>query len=196
MSDAPSALDSHRYHPSSSTAGCRRAFVPPQVLKLPQLESSNFSCFTPESGLRTPPSDGMSTTYHPAMASAYDANTVSAYSSTIAHSGRSKVAMVDGNSAQYPRYVQQQHPAHANQQRYSSNSVPSHVPVASAQPTRPVTPKNEHMMPQKEKTKSSGAAETLVYHSLQLPRCINMNGGNLAEFAAQVRLSLRSASGL
>jgi hypothetical protein len=120
------------------------------------------------------------------MASAYDSNAVSAYSASIAHSARSKAAMVDGNNAQYPRYVQQQ-PANPTQQRYNTVPAGTQVAMAATQLSRPMTPKADLTMPQKDKSKGAGPAETLIYHSLQLPRCITPNGGNLAEFAAQVR---------
>lgn len=164
--------------------------MPPQGLSLPKLELGNLPLsFTPGSGLRTPPVEDMSTTYHPAMATAYDSNAVSAYSASMAHSAhtaRSRAAMIEGAGTKYPHYAQQQ-PANTSQQRYNPVPVASHAPMASTQPNRPVTPTAEAaMVHDKENIPEGGPAETLIYHSLLLPRCISIHGGNLAEFAAQV----------
>jgi hypothetical protein len=38
----------------------------------------------------------------------------------------------------------------------------------------------------KDAISSRRSSETLIYHSLQIPRCISSSGGSLADFAAQV----------
>lgn len=163
----------------------------PHGLAFPKLGLGHSPTFDLRSGLQTPPFESMSTTYHPAMASAYDSNPVAAYSVSLAHSARSKAAMMESAGAQYPRYAQQQQqiqqPPIPAQQRYNPVPSGSHVPLSgTAHPTRSLTPKAETKRPPKDKI-SGNAHETLIYHSLQLPRCISPTGGNLAEFAAQVR---------
>jgi hypothetical protein len=57
--------------------------------------------------------------------------------------------------------------------------VPQAVP-AVGQTVRPSTP------PVSSKTVNKDDSDSLVYHSLQIPKCISPSGGNLADFAAQV----------
>ncbi|KAH8178770.1 cyclin domain-containing protein [Sarocladium implicatum] len=185
MSDDCVSLFSYTLHPTSSLSGYRRAIGPPQGLALRKPGFDHLPNLSLESGLQTPPVEDMSTTYHSAMASAYDSNPVAAYSASLAHSARSKAAMMEGAGAQYPRYVQQQQPSNPIQQRYNPMPAGSHIPPATAHSSRPVTPKAETKAPPKDKI-SGNAHETLIYHSLQLPRCISPTGGNLAEFAAQM----------
>ena len=59
--------------------------------------------------------------------------------------------------------------------------------AASQHSTRPSTPTSGAML--KDGSVSRRGSDTLVYHSLTIPRCISPSGGNLAELAAQVLLT-------
>lgn len=186
MSDDLLFITPHRFDPTPSTAGCQETLASISNPKASKFDYGNIPSFALGSWLRTPPVGNMSTTYHPAMTSAYDPNAaVNAYSASMAHSARAKAAMIEGSNTQYPRYVQQQ-PAHSSQQRYADVSVGSQFAAVSAQPSRPLTPKIEQAVQQKAKVNGAGPADSLIYHSLQIPRCITPNGGNLSDFAAQV----------
>jgi hypothetical protein len=183
MSDDLLFITPHRSDPTPSRAGCQEILASTRNSKASQFDYGNIPSFAL---LRTPPVGNMSTTYHPAMTSAYDPNAaVNAYSASMAHSARAKAAMIEGTNAQYPRYVQQQ-PAHSSQQRYADVSAGPQFAAVSAQPSRPLTPKVEQAVQQKPKVNGAGPADSLIYHSLQIPRCITPNGGNLSDFAAQM----------
>lgn len=61
-----------------------------------------------------------------------------------------------------------------------STAAPQH----STQPPAPVA--EEKLKVPSGGLSSTRSSDTLVYHSLTIPRCISPNGGNLAELAAQV----------
>lgn len=92
----------------------------------------------------------------------------------------------------YPQRQQQRNlvPDHSNYQLAVGNEtlrVAAEPSVLSQQPVRAATPTLEGTV----KMPSNGPSpkknlDTLVYHSLTIPRCISPNGGNLAELAAQV----------
>ncbi|KAM0253676.1 hypothetical protein ACHAP5_000253 [Fusarium lateritium] len=154
----------------------------------------------------------MSTVFQPPLAS-WDSHAIHNYSD-VPQAARSATTMNDTTGSQYYRYPahqqeQQQHqqqqsqpqttynhyyqqeqsthlqhelhPAsQVSQQRNGSiSTVPQAVP-AVGQTVRPSTP------PVSSKTVNKDDSESLVYHSLQIPKCISPSGGNLADFAAQM----------
>lgn len=130
----------------------------------------------------------MSTAYHPAMP-AYDGHAIHSYpSSAMAHLGRSRPLMDDTRSSQHYRGPSQQaQPAPAFQARNGPSSTASFHDAVSRRPTRPSTPTPEAVLTvKKDLDTSRNPSETLIYHSLQIPKCISPDGGNLSDFAAHV----------
>jgi hypothetical protein len=130
----------------------------------------------------------MSTVYQQPMA-AYDGHAMHGY-----HRGLIKAAMPDASANHlYRQQLQQSHPT---QQQPPMNWPPRDglVPTqqqsgASRHSTRHSTPTNGTAVQNGAKDESSSrrGSDTLIYHSLQIPRRISPEGGNLADFAAQVR---------
>ncbi|KJZ72092.1 hypothetical protein HIM_08547 [Hirsutella minnesotensis 3608] len=174
--------------PSSHCSRRRRALGPRHFPSLPKpLALANDAAFI-GSGLKTPPLDDMSTAYHPAIP-AYDGHAIHGYpSSGLAHASRSRVIMDEGRGSQHYRYSTQQAPPISASQARSSSSIanpqPDPTPRRSTRATSPV----QEVAPA---TKQNGEAsrhnsEMLIYHSLQIPKCISPDGGNLSDFAAQM----------
>lgn len=108
------------------------------------------------------------------------------------------------------QYEQMQHsrqqayhqlPHHYDPQPVSAISLHRNLSISSAaQPTvtsrqsiRPATPPPSTFPSStnplgSEQDASEQEAESLVYHSLRIPKCVSPQGGNLADFAAQVSL--------
>lgn len=138
-------------------------------------------------GLRTPPVDEMSTTYQQAPA-AYDSHALRSYASSIAHPRTSTSAAVASHdarnaAAQYYRYPTQQ--SQTAQSSTSQSRTATLHGTPSDRSTKSATPASS--VSAKDAISSRRSPETLIYHSLQIPRCISSNGGSLADFAAQVR---------
>ncbi|UKZ78851.1 hypothetical protein TrVFT333_006597 [Trichoderma virens FT-333] len=136
-------------------------------------------------GLRTPPVDEMSTTYQQAPA-AYDSHALRPYASSIAHPRASTAAAVGSHearnaTAQYYRYPVQQNQTAQVPSSQSRNGTLHGTP--SDRSTKSATPASS--VSAKDAISSRRSPETLIYHSLQIPRCISSNGGSLADFAAQ-----------
>ncbi|XP_044718907.1 cyclin domain-containing protein [Hirsutella rhossiliensis] len=130
----------------------------------------------------------MSTAYHPAMP-AYDGHAIRSYpSSAMAHVGRSRTLMDETRGSQHYRGPPQPtQPAPAFQARNSSLSTTPLHDTASRRPARPSTPTLEAVMTtKKDGDASRNGSETLIYHSLQIPKCISPDGGNLSDFAAHM----------
>ncbi|KAL7957233.1 hypothetical protein V8C34DRAFT_315047 [Trichoderma compactum] len=128
----------------------------------------------------------MSTTYQQAPA-AYDSHALRSYASSIAHPRTSTSAAVGAHdarnaAAQYYRYPTQQSQtaqSSTSQSRTATlHGTPSDRSAQSATPASSVSAKDA--------ISSRRSPETLIYHSLQIPRCISSNGGSLADFAAQM----------
>lgn len=186
--------------PSPTTCPSRRRpFLPAPGIALPKLPALSHHVVLLGSGLRTPPADDMSTTYQPAP-TAYEYASHS-YPSSMTHTSRSKAtATVGGTTASVG------HDARTGTQYYIySSQQPQHAPVPSSQPknssfstsqtllssssshTKPSTPTSATISVSSKRAASTRkSSETLIYHSLQIPKCISANGGNLADFAAQV----------
>lgn len=182
-------------HSSTSSLGSRRA-LPPSGTVLPKLPPLTHSAALLGSGLTTPPVDDMSTTYQPAPAS-YDSHSLHGYpsSSLAPTAGRRLDVPNDPRNSQYYRYPSQQNhqvpqtqvqPISSSTQ--SSSFAPANLVSAPQLSSRPSTPSPEVPMAMSQTiTASRLDSETLIYHSLQIPKCISSKGGNLAAFAAQVR---------
>lgn len=179
--------------------------MPPPSIDLPKLPPLTHDIAFLGSGLRTPPVDDMSTAFQPALAS-YDSHAMHTYPSSMPQAARAKVALNDSRNSQYYRYPVQQQAQQTQQVQHQvqhqqgpfqmpSTSQPSLSSVSSiAQPgsvsrhtTNPSTPASGTIASsQKEGSSSRRGSETLIYHSLQIPKCISPTGGNLADFAAQM----------
>ncbi|PNY26264.1 Uncharacterized protein TCAP_03808 [Tolypocladium capitatum] len=131
----------------------------------------------------------MSTTYHHAMPS-YDGQlAMHSYPAGMAHASRPKAMVDDGRSSQHYRYPSQQtQVAPVSQTRNNSFSLTAQLPHPTSRPsTRPSTPISEAAMAVKqEPAPAARNSDSLIYHSLQIPKCISPNGGNLSDFAAQM----------
>ncbi|KAK2934117.1 Cyclin PHO80-like [Fusarium oxysporum f. sp. vasinfectum] len=70
------------------------------------------------------------------------------------------------------------------------NHAIHNYPAAAPQTARPAAPAvGQTVRPSTPASTASGSkdeSESLVYHSLQIPKCISPSGGNLADFAAQM----------
>jgi hypothetical protein len=90
------------------------------------------------------------------------------------------------SQATYNHYYQQEqathelHPTQVPQHRNGSISTASQAVPVVGQAVRPSTPSAS------TSTATKNDAESLVYHSLVIPKCISPAGGNLADFAAQM----------
>lgn len=130
------------------------------------------------------------------------------YPPVVPQAARSKAAINDSRNPGYYRYPSQQqhhqaqpHPHHHQQSQQvnlqvpfpsdpSNNSSLSSVTQASSGSrlaTGPSTPASgSTASAQIEGSISRRGSETLIYHSMQIPKCIAPAGGNLADFAAQM----------
>lgn len=190
-----------QFPPSPSTCsgsqGVLLSQAGPSIPKLPLPQYDD----TIASGLRTPPVDDMSTAYQPPMA-AYGSHGLHSYSQSLAAS-RPRAVVNEPRASQNYRQAQPQHHSQPQQQAYpqqvqpvvatQARNIPVSIPTqafpGSNHNTRPSTPSSEAVAPPTSKggTVSRRGSDSLVFHSLQIPKCISPNGGNLAEFAAQVR---------
>ncbi|EGX89807.1 mucin [Cordyceps militaris CM01] len=128
----------------------------------------------------------MSATYQPSYA-AYDSHATHNYTAASAQSNRPKVRVADSQNLQYLRYPPQpvQQPVHQQALQYDIPSTSHQVQRDSDHLARPPTPTSEATMPSQE-SQSRRNSDTLIFHSLQIPKCISPAGGNLADFAAQM----------
>lgn len=171
---------------------------------------------TPSSsyGLRTPPSDEMGTIYQPQMA-AYDSAPVPGFPATLTETDRKRTALSDAQAAlNYSRLPVAQYPAsqqshelqrkqqgpqgHQHHQADSQVHLPPHsrhiLTSTQTQGSQPasrsttIQPSSLANTPVKPSPSDSGTSHTseMVRHSLNIPRCISPNGGDLAHFAAQM----------
>lgn len=194
-------------------SGARRFQLPPRGLNLPKLPplASDFASLG--SGLRTPPVDDMSAAFQPALAS-YDSHAMYNYAAPMPQVARAKAAAIgDSKNSQYYRGALLQQPQQPQQgQQLSSHPQPAlQVPPATQhtnssvssvtqlsstpqQATGPSSPASGSIASVMGSSTSRRGSESLVYHSLQIPKCISPSGGNLADFAAQVSFPSRLQS--
>ncbi|OIW22739.1 hypothetical protein CONLIGDRAFT_552219, partial [Coniochaeta ligniaria NRRL 30616] len=146
----------------------------------------------------------MGTTYQVPNMASYENNHVhhSAYASKLGHAERTRGALGDSIYDATTRYSTSQEHAHQPQyqQAYShhqqqtqpqrhtraSHSTTNSQPSTSRPPTRPTTPSSA--MSGKSQSDAATAARdaAMVLHNLQIPTCISPNGGDLADFTAQI----------
>ncbi|KAJ2957352.1 hypothetical protein NQ176_g11251 [Zarea fungicola] len=170
--------------------------TPPDLNRL----SSDNRLAASRVGSRRPVND-MSATYQPSYA-AYENHATHNYPAPHGPPNRQKAAVADSRNLQYLRYplqpvqqpVQQPiqqpvpQPTAAQTQlqfRPVDQALVQNSPRDSRYPTRPATPISDATMPS-QGSSSRRNSDTLIFHSLQIPKCISPNGGNLADFAAQM----------
>ncbi|KAH8811953.1 hypothetical protein F5884DRAFT_750282 [Xylogone sp. PMI_703] len=134
-------------------------------------------------GLRTPPEDDMSTTYQYPTYQSYTTKQDPSYSSIS--------ASYTGSSAQSLSSSTQPRPYSSLNytSQYNSASIPKPT-VQDAQPaySKPPSPEqstSSNTVAPLENSRRKGTSSQIV-PSLQIPSTITSNGGNLAEFAAQI----------
>ncbi|KAI1075328.1 hypothetical protein F5B20DRAFT_390155 [Whalleya microplaca] len=142
-------------------------------------------------GLRTPPAeDDMATTYHnPVLSSTYDNHVALARQpGTFIQTGRVGGVFPDGAVNPYPRGQPQQQLQYPQQvHTVPTTLAPQPRSTSSRHSTRPSTPvsaRSTTLSVGSECGTVSRKDSTMVMHSLQLPKCISADGGNLDEFAA------------
>lgn len=171
-------------------------------LQLPKIPRLSQEAVLWSSGLRTPPVEDMSTTYQPSLA-ALESHAMHGYPHSLAHVGRTKMAVTDPATGQiYRPSTQQLHPLQQTQPHQHPQQLPN-TWVQKDQgfpPTQPLTSNLQHtsrapspapdanLAPPQNRMTSRRGSESLVYHSLEIPRRVSPTGGNLADFAAQVSL--------
>lgn len=196
------SLTASYYPPSPSTGfGSRRVNLSSTNIALPRLPGlkHDLAVGLARSGLRTPPVEDMSITYE-SMLPSHDSHAMHAYPTSMAHVGRSRTGFNDTRSSQYYRYPsqhqQQQVQTQPQQPQVVSQSQPRNGSLSWAtQPaptsqysTQASTPGSGTIVASSKNGSSSRRdSETLVFHSLQMPKVISETPGNLADFAAQVK---------
>lgn len=196
------SLTAPYYPPSPSTGfGSRRVNLSSTHIALPRLPGlkHDVAVGLVRSGLRTPPVEDMSITYE-SMLPSHDSHAMHAYPTSMAHVGRSRTGFNDTRSSQYYRYPSQhqqqlQNQPQQQQAQVVSQSQPRNGSLSWAtQPaptsqysTQASTPGSGTIVgSSKDGSSSRRGSETLVFHSLQMPKVISETPGNLADFAAQV----------
>ncbi|PTB65034.1 hypothetical protein BBK36DRAFT_55521 [Trichoderma citrinoviride] len=130
----------------------------------------------------------MSTAYQQALA-AYDNHALRSYAPSIAlpRTSASAVGASDARNAAtlYARYpFQQSQPTQVPASQARNGPLTQLHTTPSDRSTKSETPASA--VSAKDAASSRKSPETLIYHSLQIPRCISPNGGSLADFAAQM----------
>lgn len=171
----------------SFSSNSRRPVLPPLGFTLPKPSALTHDIAHHQhlaNGLRTPPVDEMSTTYQQVPA-AYDSHALRSYTSAIVHPSRAKARAVAGlnDARSYGRYPTVQQNQYQHQIPVSQTL---HAPLHSTPSDRSTKSTPASVVSAKDAVSSRRSSEALIYHSLQIPRCISANGGSLADFAAQV----------
>ncbi|KAM0471042.1 hypothetical protein ACHAPX_009612 [Trichoderma viride] len=173
---------------SPSFSSSRRPVLPPPGIALPKpptlRDIAHYQHLA--NGLRTPPVDDMSTTYQQVPA-AYDSHALRSYTSAIVHPNRPKTVAVAGfnDARQYGRYPTVQQNQHQYQHQIPASQT-LHAPLHSTPSDRSAKSTPASVVSAKDAALSRRSSEALIYHSLQIPRCISPSGGSLADFAAQM----------
>lgn len=191
--------------PSQSSLGVSRRPNAISLPKPPHLQEGSGSSWV--CGLQTPPIEDMSTTYQPSLA-AYENHAMHGYPSSLAHVQRARMGMSASTNGQVYQQPPLQQPQPSQQPQYPnwptkditftaanqlpsngqpqqlSQQLPQQIPQQAVRPPSPASGGNLSVPRSGQISRRN--SETLVYHSLEIPRCISPNGGNLAEFAAQV----------
>ncbi|KAJ3503508.1 hypothetical protein NM208_g16501 [Fusarium decemcellulare] len=157
----------------------------------------------------------MSTVFQPSLAS-YDSHAIHNYPAAVPQAARATAAMNETRGSEYYRYPvhhqqqqqpppqsqQLQHNHYAYQQQQATHTQHELHPVAQvpqarngsvSSVTQPISTSRQRLSTPPSgssvalsKSGNSQDSESLVYHSLQIPKCISPTGGNLADFAAQM----------
>jgi hypothetical protein len=154
------------------------------------------------SGLRTPPTEEMGTTYQVPNLASYENNNVyrSAYASTMGHADRTRGAVGDAIYDTATRYSTSQEQDHQPQyqqliQQSRARVFPSTTSQSSTSrpSTRTPTPSSGTSAKTQSEALTAVRDAAMVLHNLQIPTCISPNGGDLADFTAQVGSLFRHA---
>lgn len=184
----------------------------PSSIQLPKLHSRFDNTPLSRNGLRTPPTDEMSTVFQPQLAS-WENHAIHNYPAAVSQAARSTAPVTDARASQYYRCPTQQQDQQQQQQsqlqpqttynhyyQHESSTQPAQ-PQLHLHPTSQVSQHRNGSIsaesqalgqtirsstPTSTASGSRDESESLVYHSLQIPKCISPSGGNLADFAAQV----------
>jgi hypothetical protein len=179
----------------------------PSSIQLPKLHSRFDNTPSSRNGLRTPPSDEMSTVFQPPLAS-WENHAIHNYPAAVPQTARPAAPVADASGSQYYRYPTQQQDQQQQQQTQTQTTYnryyqheQSTQPQLELHPTSQVSQHRNGSIsaesqavgqtarastPASTASGSKDESESLVYHSLQIPKCISPSGGNLADFAAQV----------
>ncbi|KAG6258755.1 hypothetical protein E4U24_001087 [Claviceps purpurea] len=149
-------------------------------LSLPKSLSRVFTSTNLGNGLRTPPVDQRSATYTCQPAMTYNGQ-YHLCNTSPPQSNFLKPVMDDVRTAQQYRYPSQQIQSQYKDDHYSTSAQSAQAGLHASDP---VTPASDHHDVAQMNSKSG--PETLIYHSLQIPKCISSTGGNLSDFAAQM----------
>ncbi|VUC32159.1 unnamed protein product, partial [Clonostachys rosea] len=170
-------------------------FTRPPPIAVSKLHALAQQANSWDSGLRTPPIDDMSTAYQPSLAT-LDSHGVNSYhAASLGYPGKARMGVVESHQAQYSRpVIQQQHALPQTAMNWAPRETSANNPFSSTsqlntireQPPQVSSAKTEASVCSQGGNNSRRNSESLVYHSLQIPKCISPNGGNLAEFAAQM----------
>ncbi|EGR50100.1 uncharacterized protein TRIREDRAFT_76249 [Trichoderma reesei QM6a] len=131
----------------------------------------------------------MSTAYQQSLA-AYDNHALRPYAPSIALPRGAASAAVGASDARnaaalYARYpFQQSQPAQVPASQARNDALTQLHSAPSDRSTKSETPASA--VSAQDAASSRKSPETLIYHSLQIPRCISSDGGSLADFAAQM----------
>ena len=154
------------------------------------------------SGLRTPPVDNMATTYHHMGGNAYEKHGMpNGHSSLATHAHMATVPDPrTGSCYRYPTPITAQpsaalavqpvvQPAAQHQFQpqppvLASNTDSQRHAYSSRTASQPASPVFRD--PSQLEDKKVGETETLIHHSLQIPKCISPRGGSISEFATRM----------
>ncbi|KAG6112587.1 hypothetical protein E4U31_002697 [Claviceps sp. LM219 group G6] len=149
-------------------------------LSLPKSLSRVSTSTNLGNGLRTPPVDQRSATYTCQPAMTYNGQ-YHLCNTSPPKPNFLKPVMDDVRTAQQYRYPSQQIQSQYNDDHHSTSTQSTQAGLHASDP---VTPASDHYDVAQVDSKSG--PETLIYHSLQIPKCISSTGGNLSDFAAQM----------
>lgn len=175
-------------------------------IQLPKLHSRFDNIPLSRNGLRTPPTDEMSTVFQPQLAS-WENHAIHNYPAAVPQAARPTAPVTDARASQYYRYPTQQQQSQPQPQTTYNHCYQHELSTQPAQPqlnlhatsqvsqhrNGPISAESQALgqtiRPSTPASTASGSkdeSESLVYHSLQIPKCISPSGGNLADFAAQM----------
>lgn len=203
---AGTLLGTLNFPPSPPHGSVSREPSFPSSIQLPKLHSRFDNIPLSRNGLRTPPTDEMSTVFQPQLAS-WENHAIHNYPAAVPQAARPTAPVTDARASQYYRYPTQQQQSQPQPQTTYNHCYQHELSTQPAQPQlnlHATSQVSQHrngsisaesqalgqtIRPSTPASTASGSkdeSESLVYHSLQIPKCISPSGGNLADFAAQV----------